>query len=83
MTEIRIQVISQEQNKTVNIHVVDAEAVLKKIDAGEGPLEPIARDLHQVVTSVLKNAEDTDKIEISPAGGVHHKANGEKIPFAL
>lgn len=81
MSEIKLSIISDK--KHVAIHVTDADAVLNQVADGTGPLKSIAQPLKQVVDGVLINAGDADKIELTPTGGIHHKANGEKVPFAL
>ena len=81
MSQIKLSIINNE--KHVSIEIADAETVLNQLATGTSPLKAIAPALSQVVASVMKNAGDTDKIELTPTGGIHHKANGEKVPFAL
>lgn len=82
MTEIRLQIIKDDE-KTVHIHVTDADATLKAIEEGGTPLKFAAPDIAEAVNAVLTNCSDAEKIELTPAGGTYHKATGEKVSFTL
>ena len=87
MTELRLSIIKNHedpsQDKRVEIHVADAEAVLGKIKNTQGhAFAPGAAELLELVNKALANCGDTDKIEIGPGGAFHCTADG-KTQFTL
>lgn len=87
MIEIRLTIIKNHedptQDKRVDIHVTDADAVLDKIQNTQGhAFAPGAGELKDLVAKILTKCGDTDKIEIGPTGGFHCTAEG-KTPFSL
>lgn len=99
MTELRLTIIKNHddptQDKRVEVHVTDADAVLGGIKAkGSGhALSAGAGELLELVGTALTKCGDTDKIEIgldengkpNPTSAFLHKGDGsgEKVPIAL
>jgi hypothetical protein len=98
MNEIRLTIIKNHQDPTqdkrVEIHVTDADAVLAAIkDKPDHQFKALAGELTFLVTTVLANCGDTDKIEIgldaegkpNPTSAFRHKGDGsgEKVAFSL
>ena len=98
MTELRLSIIKNhddpKQDKRVEIHVTDADAVLANIkDKPDHQFKALAGELTFLVTTALAKCGDTDKIEIgidedgkpNPSSAFHHKGDGsgEKVSFPL
>jgi hypothetical protein len=98
MLELRLSIIKTHddptQDKRVDIHVTDADAVLGKIKNTQGhAFAPGAGELLDLANKTLANCGDTDKIEVgvdadgnpSPGSACHHKGDGSgaKVPFTL
>jgi hypothetical protein len=87
MTEIRLSIIKNHedpsQDKRVEIHVADVDAVLDNIkDTPDHQFKALAGELKFLVTTALAKCADTDKIEIGPGGAFHCTADG-KTQFTL
>jgi hypothetical protein len=98
MKELRLSIIDNHddpaEDKRVEIHVTDADAVLGAIKSTPNhALGAGAAELLDLVNTALAKCGDTDKIELgvdqdgkpNPKSAVHYKGDGsgEKVPFAL
>ena len=99
MNEIRLTIIKHHddptQDKRVEIHITDVDAVLNGVKTAipSHPLAAGAGELLDLVNTALTKCGDTDKIEIGrdvegkpdPKSAVHYKGDGSgaKVPFTL